>query len=376
LLLADGIQLQFNPRLSTNLKELENDIKNIQGKFKLDLKLNLDKSELQNLPKLKFDIDLKNISAQMDSAFKNINPVISNPLANKIAESFGIKKVQDIQKITQAVQEYQRILKQGNEENLSKTFDNIKNSVVDSLRNIKKEITDTQKYYSDFLSYLRNSKIYIPATDRGDSYNDNRLSIGSKVIVSKQNARSEIDSWYQEASQLFPTILPADVINAEDMFNRLAEAAKKSRAIIRNNKLTPDDFGGESVISDVITGIINEFDTGAAAIEKSVSKINSAISGLGTKVDLSKFGLNSDDLKNIPIEQIETLFNVMNKMNDKFANSNWISTDLFQKAGNDIARFNYEVINSDGNLEKWNRSFNISTGEIYETTKQIKNSRR
>ena len=83
----------------------------------------------------------------------------------------------------------------------------------------------------DVQAFLRDSKIKVSDTIKGDiaDYNNLRKRLFRKIGFG--NDGIDVDSAYQELTDLYPEFFPEDIVNPTDQFLRMAEVAKMDKAV-------------------------------------------------------------------------------------------------------------------------------------------------
>ena len=123
--------------------------------------------------------------------------------------------------------------------------------------------------YSDLRTYLRTTKLDTSSVkaDIAD-YNEWRKShMGSMKLG---NDGMQIDSAYQELSDMYPEFFPADIVNPADQLVRMGEVSDKLKKIMENPILSQE--GSESIVrgfaNAILAGYENSAETTLAAKNK------------------------------------------------------------------------------------------------------------
>lgn len=123
--------------------------------------------------------------------------------------------------------------------------------------------------YSDLRTYLRTTKLDTSSVkaDIAD-YNEWRKShMGSMKLG---NDGMQIDTAYQELSDMYPEFFPADIVNPADQLVRMGEVSDKLKKVMENPILSQE--GSESIVrgfaNAILAGYENSADTTLAAKNK------------------------------------------------------------------------------------------------------------
>lgn len=123
--------------------------------------------------------------------------------------------------------------------------------------------------YSDLRTYLRTTKLDTSSVkaDIAD-YNEWRKShMGSMKLG---NDGTQIDTAYQELSDMYPEFFPADIVNPADELIRMGEVSEKLKKVMENPILSQE--GSESIVrgfaNAILAGYENSAETTLAAKNK------------------------------------------------------------------------------------------------------------
>lgn len=123
--------------------------------------------------------------------------------------------------------------------------------------------------YSDLRTYLRTTKLDTSSVkaDIAD-YNEWRKShMGSMKLG---NDGTQIDTAYQELSDMYPEFFPADIVNPADELMRMGEVSEKLKKVMENPILSQE--GSESIVrgfaNAILAGYENSAETTLAAKNK------------------------------------------------------------------------------------------------------------
>lgn len=123
--------------------------------------------------------------------------------------------------------------------------------------------------YSDLRTYLRTTKLDTSSVkaDIAD-YNEWRKShMGSMKL---RNDGTQIDTAYQELSDMYPEFFPADIVNPADELIRMGEVSEKLKKVMENPILSQE--GSESIVrgfaNAILAGYENSAETTLAAKNK------------------------------------------------------------------------------------------------------------
>lgn len=123
--------------------------------------------------------------------------------------------------------------------------------------------------YSDLRTYLRTTKLDTSSVkaDIAD-YNEWRKShMGSMKLG---NDGTQIDTAYQELSDMYPEFFPADIVNPADQLIRMGEVSDKLKKVMENPILSQE--GSESIVrgfaNAILAGYENSAETTLAAKNK------------------------------------------------------------------------------------------------------------
>ena len=123
--------------------------------------------------------------------------------------------------------------------------------------------------YSDLRTYMRTTKLDTSSVkaDIAD-YNEWRKShMGSMKLG---NDGTQIDTAYQELSDMYPEFFPADIVNPADQLIRMGEVSEKLKKVMENPILSQE--GSESIVrgfaNAILAGYENSAETTLAAKNK------------------------------------------------------------------------------------------------------------
>ena len=296
----------------------------MDDELKIIIKAVLDSSSEDSINKqiksLKIDpisLDIKvnsNLKASANEVKKEISQISDiltrkvnkNQLAKDLIKNFGITNRADKNQITKAVEEYQNALKIKNPDEITKSYDNLFNSIKNSFYNFTHGLDD---YSQDYLNFLKDTKFYISDHIKGDLgkdgykyYRDNLIG----KITRDPKKGSPADTLYMELSESIPGILPIDnMINEADQFRLIADAYIMFRNRAKS-KFDDDDilwtFGRDEDIKDSINRVINTFQNETPNLQKTIKNIKSDL------VDLTDPNWNSL-VKNIPAPKFDYDYN-------------------------------------------------------------------
>ena len=217
----------------------------------------------------------REISQISDTLTRKVN---KNQLAKDLIKNFGITNRADKNQITKAAEEYQNALKIKNPDEITKSYDNLFNSIKNSFYNFTHGLDD---YSQDYLNFLKDTKFYISDHIKGDLgkdgykyYRDNLIG----KITRDPKKGSPADTLYMELSESIPGILPIDnMINEADQFRLIADAYIMFRNRAKS-KFDDDDilwtFGRDEDIKDSINRVINTFQNETPNLQKTIKNIN------------------------------------------------------------------------------------------------------
>jgi hypothetical protein len=175
---------------------------------------------------------------------KKIGDTLSGISHKSFSDAFGIQDKQTLKELTDMVRDYRKARDGIDEEHISgSVFDKVRTAI----QQLSIEIQDTDQSYRDFIAHVNKSKIHMEPF--GYDYEEMRRAFGVGIVSSKGGM--PIDSWYGEARDMFPLILP-DVSSAEDQFESLLSALKTARKQLKSQAITGKDlidfYGGEDEI--------------------------------------------------------------------------------------------------------------------------------
>ena len=160
----------------------------------------------------------------------------------KIVNDFGTSKIANTKTLNSVVDRIREDIQNNGpltKEKADRYFDELYNNLV---------TIDTLYYdtYKDVKDNIRATKLYISDAIKNDmsDYNDfRRRNMGTLVMTNDSNNLS-VDSYYQEMSDLYPELFPADIINPTDQLERIAEVAKDISKVERNVAAYNDIYEG------------------------------------------------------------------------------------------------------------------------------------
>ena len=160
----------------------------------------------------------------------------------KIVNDFGTSKIANTKTLNSVVDRIREDI-QNNGALTKEKADSYFNELYNNLVTIDTLYYDT---YKDVKDDIRTTKLYISDTIKNDitDYNDfRRRNMGTLVMTNDSNNLS-VDSYYQEMSELYPELFPADIINPTDQLERIAEVAKDISKVERNVAAYNDIYEG------------------------------------------------------------------------------------------------------------------------------------
>ena len=266
------------------------------------------------------NINQKNnkIVEETENVFKKISKT-SKSFSSEIIKQFGITNRESIREIRQAAEELFTAFQIKDQNQITKSYDNLFNKIKDSFYKLKVEITDNEL---DFLNYFKSHKIYIDNYIKSDFnkaewkyYRDNLRGIytaNAKKGISINSLSSEI---YGQFGELFSGGLP---FNAHDEFRQIVdkfiETRRKLKGTIGDTEIE-NVFGSDKDIRNNINNILNTYissiNSKEPQVKEAVEKIRNNIKSLtrienkleerekeyeilDIKAQKSGIGLNSD----------------------------------------------------------------------------------
>lgn len=357
----------------------------MDDELKIILKAVLDKdaekSVNNRVKKLKVEpipLDVKvnsNIKAAVSEAEKAITQVSSilskrvksSHLAKGLIENFGITNKLDKSKIRETAEQYQNALKVKNPQEITKSYDNLFNSIKNSFYNFRHGIDD---YQQDYLNFLKDRKFYISDNVRSDLSKDEYKYYRNNLIGKiTRDARkgSHPDALYSELYDDFKGILP-DKTNmaAADQFRLIADAyityRNKAKSAFDDEDILWN-FGTDDDIKKSINRVIEEIHDKKPVLRRAVESIKSDL------VDVSDPNWESL-LKNAPLDvfkkgskgEIKVPFGIDIQNPDKLRDEmHRIVADLTKSKGKLV---DYKVLTNSVFDEESNRRVELLSGAI------------
>lgn len=156
------------------------------------------------------------------------------------------------------------------EQRAAKAYEAAENAANTILSMVKDANTNPlYEQYSDLRTYLRTTKLDTSSVkaDIAD-YNEWRKShMGSMKLG---NDGTQIDTAYQELSDMYPEFFPADIVNPADQLIRMGDVSDKLKKVMENPILSQE--GSESIVrgfaNAILAGYENSAETTLAAKNK------------------------------------------------------------------------------------------------------------
>ena len=204
------------------------------------------------------------VSADFDGAgkeqaarkYKQIFSDIAKDISAKLAEAFSITDKKALAEITKLSDEWVKLVDTFDKSHIE---DDIFSAIYDAIKNFDSTVNFAKDNYEEFVKFVNSSKIQVKPFGDGEAYEKLRKSFGVGVISSQSGL--PLDSWFQQARNIFPDILP-DVANVEDQFEELHTALVAGRDLLKGSKITNQEieeyFGGKNGIREAMDSILDE----------------------------------------------------------------------------------------------------------------------
>ena len=184
-----------------------------------------------------------------------------NAFVNNIKNSFGFNRYTDRQSIKDAVTKLSDKYLSGGEI----TKEDTNNLLEKILESAIVEEAEFYNEYKDVKERVKNTPILVSSTIKDDiDYNDFRKStFGNLKLVSKDGI--PVDSFYQELSEKYPNLYPAEIINPSDQLKQIAEvqdSITKSESAFGDLVLGDDAYFAslEKTLSDGMSNLTGELE--------------------------------------------------------------------------------------------------------------------
>lgn len=318
-------------------------VKRLSAVTTTPVKINIDTSAVKNINTLKYAVE---------KALGNVD-INTSKIGDKLAKGFGIAGNRATEQISK---QFSGIL-----ENAVDKFDgsNIKVSgkaIAELAENIAKsgkvargELTDSlqgmEQEYRDFYDYFNNHKIYVSdflKTDIGKTEFADLLKTNLSNIVRDATKGIDLNSYWEELTNRFPSILPQGVDNSADQVITALQKINEVREQIKPisiQELVGKDY--EAALKSVKDNIVNSLSEAKMELLNEANKIyNAPQTGIAPIVEINEDAIAT---------QIQSAIRRASKLNYEPIKLNIdvdtkkINADLKQKFQN----LNFEEISSE-----------------------------
>lgn len=243
--------------------------------------INIDNSEQENINN---QTNMKNKAQNYINRSKNqfINDLVSNLQTSK----YSNKEVLN-QSVNEIINEINNNDGKVSKEKADELFDNLYSKLV-------KTDSDYYNQYKDLKDDLRKTKIFVPenvANDITDFGEFRKINRGN-LVLTNDNSNVNIDTKYNELSETYPELFPADIINQSDQLQKISEVVRDIKKTETNVQAYLDkNMGSEYKMwaREDFTRILDKFQ----------KDVNMAYRYNADKTSKSKLVIAKDELKEI-----------------------------------------------------------------------------